>query len=66
PYLPNAYINTAHGSRGLATAPICAAAVAADILGLPNPLSPRILHALAPNRTVIRAIVRQQPLLGKA
>ncbi|MFS6937739.1 FAD-dependent 5-carboxymethylaminomethyl-2-thiouridine(34) oxidoreductase MnmC [Neisseria animaloris] len=66
PYLPNAYINTAHGSRGLATAPICAAAVAADILGLPNPLSPRILHALAPNRTVIRAIVRQQPLWGKA
>lgn len=66
PYLPNAYINTAHGSRGLATAPICAVAVAADILGLPNPLSPRIRRALAPNRTVIRSIVRQQPLSGKA
>ncbi|MBJ1794542.1 hypothetical protein H8A08_09895, partial [Neisseria meningitidis] len=33
----NAYVNTAHGTRGLATAPICAAAVAAEILGLPHP-----------------------------
>ncbi|MCG3363113.1 FAD-dependent oxidoreductase, partial [Neisseria meningitidis] len=39
PYLPNAYANTAHGTRGLATAPICAAAVAAQILGLPHPFS---------------------------
>ena len=63
PYLPNAYINTAHGTRGLATAPICAAAIAADILGLPQPLSQRLRTALHPNRAVIRAIVRQQPLL---
>ena len=63
PYLPNAYINTAHGTRGLATAPICAAAIAADILGLPRPLSQRLRTALHPNRAVIRAIVRQQPLL---
>ena len=63
PYLPNAYINTAHGTRGLATAPVCAAAIAADILGLPQPLSQRLRTALHPNRAVIRAIVRQQPLL---
>ena len=62
PYLPNAYINTAHGTRGLATAPVCAAAIAADILGLPRPLSQRLRTALHPNRAVIRAIVRQQPL----
>ncbi|MCS4532791.1 FAD-dependent 5-carboxymethylaminomethyl-2-thiouridine(34) oxidoreductase MnmC [Neisseria montereyensis] len=62
PYLPDAYINTAHGSRGLSTAPICAAAVAADILGLPNPLSQRIRTALSPNRLIIRALIRQQPL----
>ena len=42
PYLPNAYINTAHGTRGLATAPVCAAAIAADILSLPQPLSQRL------------------------
>jgi hypothetical protein len=64
PYLPNAYINTAHGTRGLATAPICAAAIAAEILGLPHPLSQRLRTALHPNRAIIRAIVRQQPLLS--
>lgn len=63
PYLPNAYINTAHGTRGLATAPVCAAAIAADILSLPQPLSQRLRTALHPNRAIIRAIVRQQPLL---
>ena len=65
PYLPNAYINTAHGSRGLATAPICAAALAAEILGLPNPLSQRIRTALAPNRTVIRALIRPKKQSGQ-
>lgn len=59
PYLPAAYINTAHGSRGLASAPICAAALAAEILGLPNPLSRRLREALHPNRFVIRSIGRR-------
>lgn len=62
PYLPNAYINTAHGTRGLATAPICAASLVAEILNLPQPLSQKIRTALHPNRTVARAIVRHQPL----
>ncbi|MFC3874371.1 FAD-dependent 5-carboxymethylaminomethyl-2-thiouridine(34) oxidoreductase MnmC [Neisseria musculi] len=66
PYLPGAYINTAHGSRGLATAPVCAAAVAAGILGLPNPLPQRLRSALSPNRTVVRALIRGRPLLEKA
>ena len=43
--------------------PDLAAAIAADILGLPQPLSQRLRTALHPNRAVIRAIVRQQPLL---
>ncbi|ROV57288.1 FAD-dependent 5-carboxymethylaminomethyl-2-thiouridine(34) oxidoreductase MnmC [Neisseria chenwenguii] len=63
PYLPRAYLNTAHGTRGLATAPLCAAALTAEILGLPHPLSRRLRTALHPNRTVIRAIVRGQGLL---
>ena len=63
PYLPDAYINSAHGSRGLATAPICAQSIAAAILGLPDPLSQRIRTALHPNRTIVRAIVQQQNLL---
>ena len=58
PYLPNAYLNTAHGSRGLSTAPLCAASFAASIAGSPNPLSRRLRHALHPNRVIIRAIIR--------
>ena len=60
PYLPGVWLNTAHGTRGLATAPICAAALAADILGLPNPLPPHIRTALAPNRAVVREIIRRE------
>lgn len=58
PYYPNAWVNTAHGSRGLATAPICAAYVAAMIAGEPVPLSQRLQNALHPNRLIIRQIIR--------
>lgn len=57
PYLPNAYINTAHGSRGLATAPLCAADIAAQIMNTPRLLSPRLRHALNPNRLIIKELV---------
>lgn len=60
PYLPNVWANSAHGSRGLATAPWCAEALAADICGEANPLSPRLRAALHPNRHIIRALVRQE------
>lgn len=60
PYLPQAYINTAHGSRGLATAPLCAAQIAAEICGTPYVLSQSLRHALQPNRLIIRQIVRQK------
>lgn len=58
PYLPNAYLNTAHGSRGLATAPICAAQLAAEICADAAVLSAPLRRALSPNRLVIRQIVR--------
>ena len=57
PYLPNAFINTAHGSRGLATAPICGAEIAAIICDTPRPLSERLRQALNPNRLIIHQIV---------
>ena len=60
PYLPNAYANTAHGSRGLATAPICAAEIAAQICCTPRPLSERLRQALNPNRLIIRQIIRSK------
>ncbi|UOP01806.1 FAD-dependent 5-carboxymethylaminomethyl-2-thiouridine(34) oxidoreductase MnmC [Kingella potus] len=58
PYLPNAWVNAAHGSRALATAPWCAEQLAAEILGLPQPFSRRLREALHPNRHIVRAIVR--------
>ena len=60
PYLPNAYANTAHGSRGLATAPLCAAEIAAQICRTPRPLSERLRQALNPNRLIIRQIIRSK------
>ena len=57
PWLPQAYANTAHGSRGLATAPLCAADIAAQICGHTRPLSPRLRRALHPNRVIARSIV---------
>ena len=60
PYLPNAYANTAPGSRGLATAPLCAAEIAAQICHTPRPLSERLRQALNPNRLIIRQIIRSK------
>ena len=58
PFYPNAFVNTAHGSRGLTTAPICAAYIAALICNEPLVLSKNLQHALNPNRLIIRQIVR--------
>lgn len=60
PYLPHAYANIAHGSRGLATAPICAAQIAAQICQTPFVLPLATRQALLPNRLIIRQIVHHQ------
>lgn len=60
PYYPNAYANIAHGSRGLCTAPICAAQIAAEICGTPHVLHQSLRHALQANRLIIRKIIRSQ------
>lgn len=59
PYLPNVFVNVAHSSRGLATAPLCGEAVACEILGLPNPLGETLRQALSPNRVIIRDLVHK-------
>lgn len=60
PYPPHLYLNTAHGSRGLLTAPLAAWAVAAEICGTPHPLDNALRAALSPNRLIIRDIVRRK------
>lgn len=59
PYLPNVYINTAHGSRGLTTAPFCATQLAAQICGEANVFSQRLQRALNPNRLIIKEIIQK-------
>ncbi|MCP2040103.1 tRNA 5-methylaminomethyl-2-thiouridine biosynthesis bifunctional protein [Neisseria sp. HSC-16F19] len=61
PWLPGVFANTAHSSRGLSTAPLCAEAVAAALLGEASPLHPDLQQALHPNRLVIRSLTHHQP-----
>jgi tRNA 5-methylaminomethyl-2-thiouridine biosynthesis bifunctional protein len=49
------------GSRGLTTAPLLAATLAAELAGRPLPLSMPMLNALMPNRFLVREMIRQQP-----
>ena len=60
PYLPGLFVNSGHGSRGLATAPLCGELVAAQLLGQPLPAEPEVAAALAPNRLLIRRIIHRQ------
>jgi tRNA 5-methylaminomethyl-2-thiouridine biosynthesis bifunctional protein len=59
-YLPGLYLSTAHGSRGLASAPLSAELLASQICGEPLPLSRRLTRALAPARFIIRDLSRHR------
>ena len=58
PYWPNLYLNTAHGTRGLSTAPLCGEVIAAQIASQPCPFPETIRTALHPNRLIIRPIIQ--------
>ena len=60
PYLPNVFVNVAHSSRGLATAPLCGEAIACEMLNLPNPLGETLRQALSPNRVIIRDLIHSR------
>lgn len=59
-YLPGLFANTAHGSRGLATAPLCGELLAAQLCGEPLPMAADLVRALMPNRLLIRALVHSK------
>ena len=56
------YILTSLGSRGLVTAPLAAAFIAAEIAGAPSPLDAETAEALHPARFFIRDIKRTKTL----
>jgi tRNA 5-methylaminomethyl-2-thiouridine biosynthesis bifunctional protein len=60
PVLKNLYMMTGLGARGLCTAPLLADILTADICGTPYPLNNEQLFNLAPNRFVIRDIIRRK------
>ncbi|GGW95102.1 tRNA 5-methylaminomethyl-2-thiouridine biosynthesis bifunctional protein MnmC [Alteromonas halophila] len=49
---------TALGSRGLTTAPLMAQTLTSALLGAPLPLPAHLLHAINPNRFIIRDCIR--------
>ena len=50
------YINAAHGSRGLLTAPLGAWAITSDLTGGPDLLGRDLRAVLHPNRVIARSI----------
>lgn len=59
PWLDGLYVNTAHGSRGLVTAPLAGELLAAWVDGAPLPLPRAIAEACHPNRFLLRKLIRR-------
>jgi len=60
PCIDNLYLLTGLGARGLCTAPLLADILAADLTGSPYPVDEQMLFNLAPNRFIIRDIIRRK------
>lgn len=54
PWISGLYINTAHGSKGFTSAPLCGELLAALICNEPLPLSETLTGLLNPNRFALR------------
>ena len=59
-YLPGLYVNTAHGSRGLVTAPLSGEILASLICNETLPISNRLIKNLLPNRFLARKLIKSQ------
>ena len=60
PVIKNLYVMTGFGARGLCSAPLLADILAADLCGTPYPVDNKLLFNLAPNRFVIRDLIRSK------
>nr|WP_194249378.1 bifunctional tRNA (5-methylaminomethyl-2-thiouridine)(34)-methyltransferase MnmD/FAD-dependent 5-carboxymethylaminomethyl-2-thiouridine(34) oxidoreductase MnmC [Halomonas salicampi] len=59
---PGLWVSTAHGSRGLASAPLCAEVIASRLCDEPLPLEAPLADHLHPGRRIISALIRRQTL----
>ncbi|APE31324.1 FAD-dependent cmnm(5)s(2)U34 oxidoreductase [Halomonas aestuarii] len=57
---PGLWISAAHGSRGLASAPLCAEVIASRICDEPMPLEGALVDHLHPGRRLIRELITGQ------
>jgi tRNA 5-methylaminomethyl-2-thiouridine biosynthesis bifunctional protein len=61
-YWSGLFVNTAHGSRALTSAPLAGEIIASAACGEPPPIARHLLRAVAPGRFLIRHIVRHGDL----
>jgi len=67
PWLAGLHVNTAHGSRGLVTAPLAGEMLAAALEDEPAPLPRAVMEAAHPSRFLLRALIRREtPRLADA
>jgi tRNA 5-methylaminomethyl-2-thiouridine biosynthesis bifunctional protein len=59
PWLDGLYVNTAHGSRGLVTAPLSGELLAAYLDDEPAPLPGSVAEAVHPSRFLLRSLIRR-------
>ncbi len=59
-YVPDLFLNIAHGSRGLTSTPLSAELLASQVCNEPSPLHREAERALAPARFLIRDLVRNR------
>ena len=59
-HYPGLWISTAHGSRGLSSAPLCAELIASRLCDDPMPMEAPLVDHLHPGRRIISSIIRAQ------
>ena len=57
-FIEGLYVNIAHGSRGLSSAPLCAEMIVAQITGEPLPLPKTQVNMLNPNRFLVNKVIK--------
>lgn len=58
-FLTGLYVNIAHGSRGLSSAPLSAEIIASQITGEPLPASKEQIDLINPNRFLVNEIIKR-------
>jgi len=60
PWFSGVWLNIGHGSRGLASAPLCAELIAQQLSGDAACISQTVVDALSPNRFLLRDMIRRK------